>query len=273
VAERILVFIPMYNCAPQIPRVIAQLTPDVQALISEVLVVNNRSTDDGQAVAAEALKGLKHVSGRVVLNDQNYGLGGSHKVAFQHAIKEGFDYLIVLHGDDQAKIQDIVPHLQSGAHRTCDALLGARFMPGSKLVGYSWFRTLGNHVFNAVYSLVTGRVIHDLGSGLNLYRVSGLAPAVGTEPWWLGNADDLTFNYHMILRSAAQRQVLKFFPLTWREEDQVSNVKLVSQTIRVARLPLAYLFNRRGYLAADYSRKPEGGYTSQTVASTEPAET
>lgn len=267
-AERILLFIPMYNCAPQIPRVIAQLTPEVQALISEVLVVNNRSTDDGQAVAAEALKSLKHVATRVVLNDQNYGLGGSHKVAFQHAIRNGFDYLIVLHGDDQAKIQDLVPHLQAGAHRSVDALLGARFMPGSKLVGYSWFRTLGNHVFNAFYSLVTARMIHDLGSGLNLYRVSALA-----EPWWLGNADDLTFNYHMILRSAARGQALKFFPLTWREEDQVSNVKLVSQTIRVARLPLAYLFNRQGYLAADYSRKPEGGYTCQAVASTEPAET
>ena len=267
-AERILLFIPMYNCAPQIPRVIAQLTPEVQALISEVLVVNNRSTDDGQAAAVAALSTLEGVAGRVVLNDRNYGLGGSHKVAFQYALANGFDYLIVLHGDDQAKIQDIVPHLQAGAHRGVDALLGARFMPGSTLVGYSLFRTLGNHVFNALYSLVTLRVIHDLGSGLNLYRVGALA-----QPWWLTNADDLTFNYHMILRSVAQRQKLAFFPLTWREEDQVSNVKLFSQAMRVARLPLAYLFNRAGYLAADYSSKPEGGYTSQTVASTAPVET
>lgn len=264
-AERILLFIPMYNCAPQIPRVIAQLTPEVQALLAEVLVVNNRSTDDGQAVAAEALKSLRHVPTRLVLNDANYGLGGSHKVAFQHALAGGFDYLIVLHGDDQAKIEDVVPHLKAGAHRSADALLGARFMPGSKLVGYSAFRTLGNHVFNALYSLVTLRVIHDLGSGLNLYRVSALA-----SRWWLGNADDLTFNYHMILRSVAERQTLTFFPLTWRDEDQVSNVKLVRQAIRVASLPLAFLFGRRRYLAADYSTKPPGGYTCQTVASTGP---
>jgi dolichol-phosphate mannosyltransferase len=259
-AERILLFIPMYNCAPQIPRVIAQITDEIRPLLAEVLVVNNRSTDDGQAVAEAALEGLKGLPSRLVVNDANYGLGGSHKVAFDYALANDFDYLIVLHGDDQARLSDIVPHLQAGKHRDVDALLGARFMKDSKLIGYSAMRTLGNHVFNAFYSLVTMRTIHDLGSGLNLYRVKALA-----DRWWLTNADDLTFNYHMILRSVAADWRLRFFPLSWREEDQVSNVKLVRQAARVASLPIAYTLGRSGYLKADYS-SGAGRYTSQTVA-------
>lgn len=258
-AERILLFIPMYNCAPQIPRVIAQITPQAREYIAEVLVVDNRSTDNGQAAAKAALAGAG-LPARLVMNDDNYGLGGSHKVAFEYAIANRFDYVIVLHGDDQARLADILPHLEGGAHRDVDALLGARFMEGSQLVGYSPIRTLGNHVFNALYSLVTMRTVHDLGSGLNLYRVEALA-----DRWWLKNADDLTFNYHMILRSVAKGWKMRFFPLSWREEDQISNVRLVRQALRVASLPAAYLLRRSSYLQADYSRGT-GGYTCQTVA-------
>ncbi len=258
--DKILLFIPCYNCGPQITRVIGRLTPEVQSLLGEVLVVDNRSTDDSQAAAIAALEKLSHVPARLVVNDRNYGLGGSHKVAFNHALEHGFDHLIVLHGDDQGDIGDLVPHLRDGSYRSVDALLGARFMRGSRLVGYSTVRTLGNRVFNSLYSLAGRKRIHDLGSGLNLYRVAALA-----DRWWLRNADDLTFNYHMILRSIAAGWKMRFFPLSWREEDQVSNVKLVRQSLRVLSLPIAYATGRARYLERDYSRQPEGGYTCRTV--------
>jgi dolichol-phosphate mannosyltransferase len=259
-AERVLLFIPMYNCAAQIPRVIAQLTPRVRALIDEVVVVNNRSTDDGEAVAAKALSGLDGLSARVLRNDDNYGLGGSHKVAFQHALAHGFDYCIVLHGDDQGDIADLAPLLEAGAHRGVDCLLGARFMAGSRLVGYSRLRTFGNHVFNLIYSAASGRRIFDLGSGLNIYSVKALANRT-----WLRHADDLTFNYHMILHSIAQGWRIAFFPLAWREDDQTSNVKLVAQSLRVLGIAWRYATARADYLAADYSSRPDHVYTSTQV--------
>jgi len=61
-----------------------------------------------------------------------------------HALDNSFDYLIVLYGDDQGDLADILPYLRDGSYRDADALLGARFMKGSRLVGYSAVRTLGN---------------------------------------------------------------------------------------------------------------------------------
>ena len=54
--SKILLFIPMYNCEKQIPRVLGQLTDEVCSYLSEVIVVNNRSTDGGEQVAADYLK-------------------------------------------------------------------------------------------------------------------------------------------------------------------------------------------------------------------------
>lgn len=258
--DRILLFIPMYNCSRQIERVISQLTPDVQALFSELLIVDNRSTDGGCDVAARGIESLNHLPARVLVNDRNYGLGGSHKVAFLHALEREFSHVVVLHGDDQGDIADLAPRIERKEHRGLDALLGARFMAGSKLQGYSLTRTLGNRALNLMYSAASRYRIHDLGSGLNLYSTGALR-----DRQWLRNSDDLTFNYQMILRSIAAGWTMRFFPLTWREADQVSNVRLVRQSVRAAKIALDYAVGRARHLAADHSRRSPKGYTSTAV--------
>lgn len=100
--DKILLFIPMYNCEKQIPRVLGQLTDEVCGYLNEAVIINNRSTDQGETAVREYLR-LHKVPLKVSLfrNHDNYGLGGSHKVAFQYAMDHAFDYVIVLHGDDQ----------------------------------------------------------------------------------------------------------------------------------------------------------------------------
>jgi glycosyltransferase involved in cell wall biosynthesis len=247
----------MYNCERQISRVVAQLTSDIRGFVSEVIVVNNRSTDGSQAAAIASLRKLHDLPAKVLLNDENYGLGGSHKVAFDYSLANGFDYCIVMHGDDQANIADLAPLIRSGAHREVDCLLGARFMSGSKLDGYSRFRTFGNHVFNLMYSIATGVRIFDLGAGLNLYAVSALA-----DRSYLRHANDLTFNCHMLLHSVAAGWRIRFFPIVWREDDQVSNVKLVRQSLRTLAIMLDYIFRRGRYLKNDHSNRPCAAYTA-----------
>lgn len=258
-SDRILVFIPAYRCADQIGRVIAQLDPAVTALIDGVVVIDNRSPDDTVARAIESLQGVRGVPWAVLRNDDNYGLGGSHKVAVKHADQHGYEWLLVLHGDDQADVHDFVGLLRSGGHLSVDAVLGSRFMRGARRAGYSKVRTAGNHAYNLLFSLATRRRLHDLGSGLNLFRVARLA-----DPVHLRFADDLTFNYHLILWMAAERWPLRFVPISWREEDQRSNVKLAEQGLRTLGLVGAFVRDRAGFLAADHS----GGwaYTAKVVA-------
>ena len=169
--DKILLFIPMYNCEKQIARVLSQLTEEVCNYLSEVIIINNRSTDDGESVVQEYLsKNRPAVKIKLLRNDNNYGLGGSHKVAFQYAVKNGFDYVIVLHGDDQGDITNILPYLSRKIYQKYDCLLGARFMRGSRLKGYSKFRTFGNFVYNILFSIGCGYRVYDLGSGLNMYK-------------------------------------------------------------------------------------------------------
>lgn len=258
-SNRTLVFIPAYRCAEQIGRVVRQLEGPVGALIDGVIVVENRSPDDTLDRARAALEQTSGLSWRLLRNDDNYGLGGSHKVAINRALDEGYDWLVVLHGDDQADIDDLVPLLRGGEHHEQDAVLGARFMRGSRLAGYSRVRTLGNHLYNLIFSVAGRRRLHDLGSGLNLFRVSRFADGAH-----LRFADDLTFNYHLSLWMAARRWRLRFLPISWREEDQRSNVKLVEQGVRTLGLVGHYVRDADAFFARDFAS--HSAYTAQVVA-------
>ena len=108
--EKILVFIPGYNCEKQIVRVLKQFDKEVLKYIDEVIFVNNRSTDNTERAVLNYKKEHPEIPIRIFRNDENYNLGGSHKVAFNYALKYKYDYLIVLHGDDQGDIHDLVPY-------------------------------------------------------------------------------------------------------------------------------------------------------------------
>ncbi len=259
--DKILLFIPMYNCEKQIPRVLAQLTDEVCDFLSEVIIINNRSTDGGEQTAIDTLKDKPlPVPVTVLRNDENYGLGGSHKVAFRYAVEHDFDYVILLHGDDQGDIANILPYLQKRTYRGYDCFLGARFMKGSRLEGYSAFRTFGNIVYDLLFSIVCGYAVYDLGSGLNMYKVDALR-----DGFYLKYKDNLVFNYCMVMGSAYYRHKVRFFPILWREDDQVSNVKMVSQAVTVLKLLASFAMNRKAFAEGEHRDIIVPAYTAETV--------
>lgn len=258
--DRILLFIPMYNCANQIVKVLSSLDENVQKYLTEIIVVNNLSTDNGEEVVLDFINSNPTLPIHLLRNHENYGLGGSHKTAFDYAIKNNFDYIIVLHGDNQGHIEDLVPYLENKDYKICDCLLGARFMKGSKLEGYSLFRTFGNIVYNFLFSIATFKPIYDLGSGLNMYSTK-----IFKNKFYEKYYDNLMFNYCMILGSFYYKHKTKFFPIRWSEDDQVSNVKLVSQAYKVLALLFTFVINRKMFLNNDYRTNKNYTYQAEVI--------
>lgn len=261
--DRILLFIPMYNCEKQIVRVLGQLEGEAAEYITQVIVVNNRSTDKGESAVIDWLsKNWLSMPVSLLRNDANYGLGGSHKVAFEYAMANAFDYVIVLHGDDQGDISNLLPYLKTREYAQYDCFLGARFMKGSRLRGYSKFRTFGNRVYDLLFSLGAGRMVYDLGSGLNMYRTGALEGR-----YYFKFKDNLMFNCYMLLAASLQRQSVRFFPILWREDDQVSNVKMVNQALRTLKLLCGYIADKPALLTGEYRDVLVDAYTAQEIYS------
>ena len=138
-------------------------------------------------------------------------------------------------------------------------------MRGSNLAGYSAFRAFGNRVFNVLFSLVCRRALKDLGSGLNVFAVPVLR-----DRYYLKCPDDLRFNYCLTLAIVAKNLDYHFFPISWREEDQASNVRLFRQAAETLGLLWQFGLSRRRFMAEDRSSSPGRAYTSQVIHHAEP---
>ena len=257
---KLLLFIPVYNCEKQIIRVLAKMDESFMKYISHTILVNNCSLDETERVVLNWLKSHDFSNVTVLRNDQNIGYGGNHKVGFQYAINHSFDYIIVLHGDDQADPHDLIPILESKKYLKYDCCLGARFMPDSRLIGYSGFRTFGNKVFNLLFSLVLGSRIYDCGCGLKIYSTEMIR-----NRYYSTFPDELWFEYAMTMALFYYHHKFCFFPVSWREEDQVSNVKLIRQTLIVLKMLFSYMINPRRYMQTDYRTRIDNVYLSNVV--------
>lgn len=263
--DRILVFIPCYNCEPQIARVIHQFRGIPPTTFDEILLLDNRSTDETVSVALDTVSKMAGFRFTVARNRENYNLGGSHKAAFAYAEARGFSHVIVLHGDDQGRIHDVLPLLANGAHRAHDACLGARFMAGSRIEGYSLVRRLGNRIFNFVFSITLRRRIADLGSGLNVFsRTVFPGDLTARLP------DDLHFNPYLLVAMVDRGLRVLFFPISWREDDQVSNVRMASQALKTLGAAREYLMRRSTLRSGEHRKVPRVEYTFDVLAHQEP---
>jgi len=216
-----LLVVPAYNCAPQISRVLRELTSCNKLENLKIIIIDNRSSDNTLETAKEVIAQEGLTNAYAFRTVQNNSLGGTHKIAFNYAIEQGFDYVAIFHGDGQGSTSELTNLMEFVLRENPEyCVLGSRFSLKSNLVGYSRIRIFGNILLNSVYSILSKRRLSDLGSGLNIYPTKELKNVN-----YMYFYDSLTFNYELILQLVKLKIPFKFKPITWEESDQISNAR------------------------------------------------
>ena len=120
--------------------------------------------------------------------------------------------------------------------------------------------SFGNKVYNMLFSIGCGYKVYDLGSGLNMYNVNILK-----DKFYLKYKDNLVFNYCMVMGQAFYKHKVKFFPIIWREDDQVSNVKMVNQAMVVLKLLGSFIINKKKFVTEEHRDRVIEDYTAQVI--------
>ena len=245
---KILVAIPCYNCDAQIQRVLQKLLSISLPADVDVLLVENHSEDKTREVIKSSLtlfpEYLKKKF-KVIFHQKNYGLGGSFKTIFEYSRLGKYDQIILYHGDDQASEKDLLKLIKELNERNPDCILGARFMPGSILHNYSFIREKGNKVINFFFSLLLGKSIYEIGSGLNAYKVSALP---GDEVLYY--PDHIAFDVNLLLHfmGSDRNYDARFMPIEWFEKDQRSNASNIRVGIDVLTMLFKYKLGMKNLL-------------------------
>jgi hypothetical protein len=247
-----LLFIPVYNCLTQVERMLQKYNEKDFSHYQTILIIDNCSLDETAEIAKQVILKKKFKNFKIIKNDKNYGLGGSHKIAFKYAIDNEFDYCCVLHGDDQGDLKDLNKVIINDDFSNFSCLRAGRFKPGSTLIGYSNFRIFGNIVMRYVYSILINKKVYDIGAGLAIYKIEDIKK-INYE--YLVN--DMSFDSFMLLVMDYYELKYDFFEVTWKEEDQISNTKLFSTAYKIIKNLILYKINKKIFIESFYSNKIE----------------
>jgi glycosyltransferase involved in cell wall biosynthesis len=241
---KIGIFIPCYNVQRAIEGALRSFPDDVLREVDRVVVTDNCSQDDTLKILRRIQAAGGEIGRRLVIirNSQNYGLGGSQKIAYQYFLDNGFTHFFVVHGDGQGDGGKIAQGFLDVFHRqpNIDLILTSRFMKGSRTEGYNALRVFGNHVFNVLTFFCTGHWMTDSGAAIIFARTRIL----DRVPFWeLTNSFQFNPELNILLHNLGDLKVAEV-PLCWSDSKDKSNISPLNYCLKLLGILLRYRWNK-----------------------------
>lgn len=174
-SSEICIFIPCFNAATTLPKVLERIPNHIKDKVKEILIVDNKSVDHTHlmAVGYRQFYNIKNLT--VFKNVKNFGYGGSQKLAYAYASKKGYDMVVMLHGDAQyapEKLPEMIEVMEKD--KSVDLLFCSRVLGNPLKGGMPLHRFIGNKVLTFLQNFFLRTKISEFHSGYRMYRVESL---------------------------------------------------------------------------------------------------
>jgi len=192
--NKIIAVIPAYNEE----ETIASIVKDVKQYVTEVIVVNDGSTDNTGQIANDA-------GAFVFTNDYNMGLGVTIKNGLRNAKRLKADVVITIDADGQYLPEEIPLILDPILKYEADLVLGSRVLKKESKMGI--INKIGNKVFTWAVNRFSGLHLSDTQTGFRAIRREILEEIKITS--------DYTYTQELVIRCAEEGFRIEEVPTTF----------------------------------------------------------
>jgi glycosyltransferase involved in cell wall biosynthesis len=219
--KKVAIFIVAFEAERFIASVLDRIPQRLRDLFSEVLVIDDSSSDrtfEAARLAAERI-GFRHLT--VLQTPFNRGYGGNQKLGYLHAVKQGFDYVVLLHGDGQYAPEYLPQIVLALDADEPDALIASRMINRREALrgGMPLYKWVGNQVLTATQNRMLGSNLSEFHSGYRAYKVEALR-SIRFEL----NSDDFHFDTEILIQLLSTGHVVKEIPVPTFYGDEISHV-------------------------------------------------
>jgi glycosyltransferase involved in cell wall biosynthesis len=232
-----------YNAASTLASVLDRIPPDFRSRIDGVYIGDNNSDDSTYLVGVGYQQAVGDLPLTIVRHPRNLGYGGNQQMGYRWAIDQGFDIVVLLHGDGQYApefLPEIVKPLEAGE---ADAVFGSRMMTpgGAWRGGMPLYKIVGNTILTKMQNLVVGEHLSEWHSGYRAYNVQTLA-----ELPFERLTGDYNFDTQIILQLHEAGKRIVELPIPTFYGDEISYVNGMKYARQCARDVVRYRAHKMG---------------------------
>lgn len=235
------IYLPAYNAAITLPRVLDRIPERIRNLSSQIIVVDNHSSDETERVALDYREkhGLEKL--KVIRNPKNLGYGGSQKVAYRYCLENGFDSVVMLHADGQYAPEVIETVLTPVIEKRADLVFGSRIRGNPLKGGMPIHRFLGNRVLTTCQNLVLGSRLSEFHSGYRVFSLDALRRLPFERL-----SDDYHFDTEVIILMLGGGFRVQEVPIPTFYGDEENYVNIWKYAVQVLVTTFTYFLHKQG---------------------------
>ncbi|WP_336659039.1 polyprenol monophosphomannose synthase [Leucobacter sp. USHLN153] len=166
----ILVVLPTYNELATIGSTVASVRQHIPD--AHILIIDDASPDGTGAAADRIAETLPHV--RVHHRAAKLGLGTAYTHGFRIALSEGYRRIVTMDSDGSHLSSDL-PRLLAEANAGAGLVIGARWVPGGRIVNWPLYRRWISRAGTGFARVVLRSRLRDLTSGFRVYDAEWLS--------------------------------------------------------------------------------------------------
>lgn len=222
-ADNLWVVVPAFNEEP----VIAAVIGDLRAVSSDVVVVDDCSSDDTRAVALSA-------GATVLRHPTNLGQGAALQTGIRYAISQGADYVVTFDADGQHRVQDIYVLHDIQMRTQADVVIGSRFLGSAENMPV--IRRFAIKAAALVTRLTTGGTLTDAHNGLRLFSRNA-AKRIRITQNGMAHASEITQQIRSLGLTVVEAPVkIVYTEYSLRKGQKLSNALSIVFDLIIARL-------------------------------------
>ncbi len=174
---KIGILVVAYNAVSTLAKVLRRIPPDAWERVSEVVVLDDASQDYTYELAVGYKETAQTEKLKIIRNQRNLGYGGNQKAGYRYFMENGFDVVVLLHGDGQYAPEFLPKMYGPIVAGEADAIFGSRMMKdfgGPLKGGMPLYKYTGNRILTVFENRALGLELTEFHSGYRAYSVECL---------------------------------------------------------------------------------------------------
>jgi hypothetical protein len=215
------VVIPAFNEEHRLPRTLERLLSAVDLATTEIIVVDDGSSDATTPLALELTSAHRHT--RVISLPENQGKGAAVRTGIASAEGQQMLFMDADLATDLSCIADV-----SAALEGADVAIGSRVAPGARVDGFGTVRTIISRGFNRLIRMTSSLDLGDTQCGFKGFRGDAAKLL-----FHLGRIDRFAFDIEILQAAGRLGMNVTEVPVRWKAVDG-STVRPIADSLATA---------------------------------------